>query len=93
MYAHMSNQWAQSLPYCYLGSSLWCAVHVRCGVVRCGAVRAGPDGTPAIPHRSRLKLKLQAPGGWWADRVPAWIRCGELNGWVDIHGGEVCCFV
>ncbi|GFH23506.1 Aamy domain-containing protein, partial [Haematococcus lacustris] len=34
-----------------------------------------PDvqGQPAIPHRSRIKVKLQAPGGWWVDRLSAWI--------------------
>ncbi|GLI70892.1 hypothetical protein VaNZ11_015916 [Volvox africanus] len=32
------------------------------------------DGHPAIPHGSRLKVRLQHPGGWWVDRVPAWVR-------------------
>eukprot|EP00891_Asterochloris_glomerata_P000493 jgi/Astpho2/493/fgenesh1_pm.00011_%23_33_t len=33
----------------------------------------GPDGTHAIPHASRVKIRLQHPGGWWVDRIPAWI--------------------
>ncbi|PNW82693.1 hypothetical protein CHLRE_06g289850v5 [Chlamydomonas reinhardtii] len=32
------------------------------------------DGKPAIPHRSRVKVRLQHPHGWWMDRVPAWIK-------------------
>ncbi|EFJ43598.1 1,4-alpha-glucan branching enzyme II [Volvox carteri f. nagariensis] len=32
------------------------------------------DGRPAIPHGSRVKVRLQHPGGGWVDRIPAWIR-------------------
>lgn len=32
-----------------------------------------PDGTPAIPHGSRVKVRLQKPDGAWVDRIPAWI--------------------
>ncbi|GFH24235.1 Aamy domain-containing protein, partial [Haematococcus lacustris] len=40
-----------------------------------------PDvqGQPAIPHRSRIKVKLQAPGGWWVDRLSAWIRWATVE--------------
>ncbi|WIA28178.1 hypothetical protein OEZ86_010746 [Tetradesmus obliquus] len=34
----------------------------------------GPDGSPAIPHNSRVKIRMQAHGDWWCDRVPAWIK-------------------
>jgi 1,4-alpha-glucan branching enzyme len=33
-----------------------------------------PSGAPAIPHGSRVKIRLQHPGGWWVDRLPAWIK-------------------
>ena len=33
-----------------------------------------PDGSPAIPHGSRVKVHLQGPGGDWFDRIPAWIK-------------------
>lgn len=31
-------------------------------------------GAPAIAHGSRVKIRLQHPGGWWVDRLPAWIK-------------------
>ncbi|KIY96654.1 1,4-alpha-glucan branching enzyme, partial [Monoraphidium neglectum] len=37
----------------------------------------GPDG-PAIPHGSRVKVRLQTFQGWWADRVPAWIKYATI---------------
>jgi 1,4-alpha-glucan branching enzyme len=33
-----------------------------------------PNGAPAIAHGSRVKIRLQHPGGWWVDRLPAWIK-------------------
>jgi len=39
----------------------------------------GPDGSPAIPHGSRVKIRLQHPGGWWVDRLPAWIRWATVE--------------
>mmetsp|Transcript_7040 Transcript_7040/g.15465 ORF Transcript_7040/g.15465 Transcript_7040/m.15465 type:complete len:773 (+) Transcript_7040:158-2476(+) len=38
----------------------------------------GPDGKPAIPHASRVKIRLQHSGGWWVDRVPAFIRWATI---------------
>jgi 1,4-alpha-glucan branching enzyme len=38
----------------------------------------GPDGSPAIPHNSRVKVKLQSWGDWWVDRVPAWIKYATI---------------
>lgn len=38
------------------------------------------DGKPAIPHRSRVKIKMQTPAGNWIDRIPAMIKCvGEAQ--------------
>jgi len=31
---------------------------------------AAVDGQPAIPHNSRVKIRLQSFGDWWVDRVP-----------------------
>ncbi|KAI3429595.1 hypothetical protein D9Q98_005681 [Chlorella vulgaris] len=31
-----------------------------------------PEG--AIAHGSRVKIRLRHPGGWWVDRIPAWIK-------------------
>ncbi|EFN60069.1 hypothetical protein CHLNCDRAFT_33566 [Chlorella variabilis] len=28
----------------------------------------------AIPHGSRVKIRMRHPGGWWVDRIPAWIK-------------------
>lgn len=30
--------------------------------------------TGAIAHGSRVKIRLRHPGGWWVDRIPAWIK-------------------
>ena len=35
---------------------------------------AGADGAPAVPHGSRVKVRLEHPGGFSVDRIPAWIR-------------------
>lgn len=37
------------------------------------------DGHPAIPHGSRVKIRLQHPGGWWLDRLPAWITWATVE--------------
>lgn len=37
------------------------------------------DGCPAIPHGSRVKIRLQHPGGWWLDRIPAWITWATVE--------------
>lgn len=46
-------------------------------------VHSAADGTPAIPHRSRVKIRLQSYQGWWVDRVPAWIK------WATVPAGEM----
>lgn len=33
-----------------------------------------PSGIPAIPHGSRVKVRLHHKDGWTVDRLPAWIR-------------------
>ncbi len=40
---------------------------------------ADPQGKPAIAHGSRVKVRLQHPGGWFVDRVPAWIRWATVE--------------
>lgn len=40
---------------------------------------AEPQGKPAIAHGSRVKVRLQHPGGWFVDRVPAWIRWATVE--------------
>ena len=44
---------------------------------------ADPSGRPAIEHGSRVKVRLQHPGGWWVDRVPAWVR------WATVEAGKM----
>ncbi|KAH3744490.1 1,4-alpha-glucan branching enzyme [Pelomyxa schiedti] len=44
------------------------------------------DGTPVIPHGSKVKLALQFADGHWETRIPCWIRrvvqdtCPEFDG-------------
>ncbi|EFJ46288.1 1,4-alpha-glucan branching enzyme II, partial [Volvox carteri f. nagariensis] len=33
-----------------------------------------PDGTPAIPHRTKVKCRLETADGHWMDKIPAWIK-------------------
>eukprot|EP00210_Caulerpa_lentillifera_P003282 g3133.t1 len=32
------------------------------------------DGTPAIPHRTKIKCRLETCYGEWVERIPAWIK-------------------
>ena len=41
------------------------------------------DGKAAIPHASRVKIRLQHPEGWWVDRLPAWIT------WATVEAGKM----
>ena len=41
------------------------------------------NGEPAIAHRSRVKVRLQHPGGWFIDRIPAWIK------WATVAPGQM----
>ena len=38
----------------------------------------GPGGELAIPHGTRVKIRLQSWEGWWVDRVPAWIKWATI---------------
>ncbi|KAG2445373.1 hypothetical protein HYH02_008838 [Chlamydomonas schloesseri] len=44
----------------------------------------GPDGTPAIPHRSKVKCRLETPDGQWVERIPAWIKWAT-QAWNEIQ--------
>ncbi|GAB4823167.1 hypothetical protein N2152v2_010213, partial [Parachlorella kessleri] len=33
-----------------------------------------PDGTSAITHRTKVKLRLETAYGEWVERIPAWIK-------------------
>ena len=32
------------------------------------------DGSPGIPHGSRVKIHLETQDGSWVDKIPAWIK-------------------
>lgn len=32
------------------------------------------NGKPVIPHRSKIKVRLETDGGQWVERIPAWIK-------------------
>ena len=36
-----------------------------------------PDGTPAVPHQARVRVRLRHPGGWDVECVPAWAACAR----------------
>ncbi|KAF5189125.1 1,4-alpha-glucan-branching enzyme, partial [Thalictrum thalictroides] len=37
------------------------------------------DGTPAIPHNSRVKFRFRHGNGTWVDRIPAWIKYATVD--------------
>lgn len=37
------------------------------------------DGNPAIPHGSRVKVRIRKPDGQWVDRIPAWIKYSTVE--------------
>ncbi|GAQ80177.1 starch branching enzyme [Klebsormidium nitens] len=41
------------------------------------------DGKPAIPHKSRVKIRMQRSGDMWVDRIPAWIK------WATVEPGKM----
>ena len=43
----------------------------------------GPGGERAVPHRCRLKCRVQLADGAWADKIPAWIK------WATQGAGEI----
>ena len=49
----------------------------------CHRCAAGPDGSAAIQHGSKVKVRLQHPGGWSLDRIPAWAK------WATVAPGQM----
>ncbi|GIL59739.1 hypothetical protein Vafri_14468 [Volvox africanus] len=44
----------------------------------------GPDGSPALPHRSKVKCRLETGDGLWVERIPAWITWAT-QAWNEIQ--------
>ncbi|KAK9791176.1 hypothetical protein WJX73_007550 [Symbiochloris irregularis] len=45
------------------------------------------DGTSAIPHRSRIKARLETAYGEWVERIPAWVKWAtQTDGEVQFNG-------
>mmetsp|Transcript_10988 Transcript_10988/g.19036 ORF Transcript_10988/g.19036 Transcript_10988/m.19036 type:complete len:859 (+) Transcript_10988:107-2683(+) len=42
------------------------------------------DGTPAIPHRTKIKTRLEAATGEWVERIPAWAKWATQE-WNEIQ--------
>lgn len=51
-----------------IACTFWCFIQLP----------AEEDGSPAIPHNTRVKIRLQSWGDWWVDRVPAWIKYATI---------------
>ncbi|PSC69000.1 starch branching enzyme isoform B [Micractinium conductrix] len=43
-----------------------------------------PDGTPAIKHRTKVKIRLETAYGEWVERIPAWIKWATQE-WNEIQ--------
>ena len=46
-------------------------------------LRDNADGSPAIPHNSKVKLRLKHWDGWTIDLVPAWIKYAVMPEGMD----------
>jgi len=46
-----------------------------------------PDGTPAIKHKTKLKIAVVTPTGSKEDRIPAWIKVAWLEDGKRIYDG------
>mmetsp|Transcript_22388 Transcript_22388/g.26980 ORF Transcript_22388/g.26980 Transcript_22388/m.26980 type:complete len:828 (-) Transcript_22388:660-3143(-) len=45
------------------------------------------DGTPAIPHGTRVKIHMKGEGDNWFDRIPAWIKMAvQAPGEIPFNG-------
>lgn len=44
----------------------------------------GADGKPMIPHRCKIKCRLETPDGQWVERIPAWIKWATQE-WNEIQ--------
>uniref|UniRef100_A0A7R9V751 1,4-alpha-glucan branching enzyme n=1 Tax=Chlamydomonas euryale TaxID=1486919 RepID=A0A7R9V751_9CHLO len=44
----------------------------------------GEDGTPVIPHRTKIKARVETASGEWAERIPAWIKWATQE-WDEIQ--------
>ncbi len=42
------------------------------------------DGKPMIPHRTKIKCRLETPDGQWVERIPAWIKWATQD-WNEIQ--------
>lgn len=42
------------------------------------------DGSPAIPHRSKIKARVETAYGEWVERIPAWIKWATQE-WNEIQ--------
>ncbi|GMH39251.1 hypothetical protein BSKO_07149 [Bryopsis sp. KO-2023] len=42
------------------------------------------DGSSAIPHRSKIKVRLETDAGQWVERIPAWIKWATQE-WDEIQ--------
>mmetsp|Transcript_13633 Transcript_13633/g.30989 ORF Transcript_13633/g.30989 Transcript_13633/m.30989 type:complete len:1989 (-) Transcript_13633:86-6052(-) len=45
------------------------------------------DGTPKIPHRSQLKVRIECNDGQWIERVPAWAKLAWQDHTTNLFNG------
>ncbi|GAX84832.1 hypothetical protein CEUSTIGMA_g12253.t1 [Chlamydomonas eustigma] len=44
----------------------------------------GADGQPAVPHRCKIKCRLETSDGAWIERIPAWVKWATQE-WNEIQ--------
>ncbi|CAE7573141.1 SBEII, partial [Symbiodinium pilosum] len=45
------------------------------------------DGSPGIPHKTQIKVRVEANDGSWHDRVPAWIKLAWQDHTTNLFNG------
>jgi len=57
------NHWYNATPLTCEGHGRW-SVHLP----------DKEDGSPALPHKSQIKIRIETSSGQWIERVPAWTK-------------------
>jgi len=70
------NNWSNDTPLSSEGFGRW--------VVR---LPDRADGTPVVPHRCQLKVRIETNDGHWVERVPAWTRVAWQDHSTNLFNG------
>lgn len=70
------NQWQNTCPLKAEGFGRWAVV-----------LPDQKDGSPFLPHKTQIKVRLEAESGSWHDRVPAWTKLAWQDTKTNLFNG------